>query len=170
MPKVIDHDKRRKQILDASFELFAELGYAGLSMRKMAKHMGMTTGMLYHYYPNKEELFTALLMDKQLAQINTFNEYALKSENKRVAFRKFLVENAQSIQQLLAIALEFYRQHPEWEFEMISRVYEQAFQQYLGTSELESKRLLICALGELVQGLLGEKEIFKEWSPVFQYL
>jgi len=169
MPKTIDHNKRRKDIIDNSFQLFAELGYAGLSMRKMAKHMGMTTGMLYHYFANKEELFTALLMDKQIAQIATFNEYAAESDNNRTAFRQFLVENSQSMQQLLAIALEFHRQHPEWDFDIISKVYEQAFQQYLNTSELESKQLLVCLLGELVRGLLGEI-VFEEWSPVFQYL
>ena len=74
----------------------------------MAKHMGMTTGMLYHYFANKEELFTALLMDKQVAQIATFNEYAAESDNNRTAFfRQFLVENSQSIQQLLAICPSF---------------------------------------------------------------
>ena len=136
----------------------------------MSRHMGMTTGMLYHYFANKEELFTALLMEKQMAQIATFNEYAATYDNTRMAFRKFLMENSQSLQQLLAIALEFYRQQSDWSFDLISNIYERAFQQYLGTSELESKRLLTTLLGELVQGLLGETETFKEWSPVFQYL
>ena len=106
MPKTIDHNKRRKDIIDNSFQLFAELGYAGLSMRKMAKHMGMTTGMLYHYFANKEELFTALLMDKQIAQIATFNEYAAESDNNRTAFVN-LCENLPIYAAVTSIALSF---------------------------------------------------------------
>lgn len=168
MPKIIDHDQRRKDILDASFKLFAELGYTGLSMRKMAKHMGMTTGMLYHYFENKESLFTALLQEKQTNQIASFYEQVVKSKDKQAAFRQFLIENEKALQQLLAIAIEFHRQHPDLDLKAISQIYEVTFQQHLNISEEEAKILLTNLLGELVRGLLGEEGLFVGWSPSFR--
>ena len=59
MPKIVDHDKRRSDLLDHAFSLFANNGYHGVSVRQIAKSVGMTTGMLYHYFPSKpaDELF-----------------------------------------------------------------------------------------------------------------
>ena len=53
MPKIVDHDKRRLEILNSAFSLFAASGYHGVSVRQIAKSIGMTTGMLYHYFPSK---------------------------------------------------------------------------------------------------------------------
>ena len=69
MPKIVDHDKRRLEILNSAFSLFASSGYHGVSVRQIAKSIGMTTGMLYHYFPSKPELFTALVNIQQQKQI-----------------------------------------------------------------------------------------------------
>lgn len=61
MPKLVDHEKYRQDLLERSFDCFAEHGYAAVTMRDLAKHLGVSTGTLYHYFRSKEELFEALI-------------------------------------------------------------------------------------------------------------
>ena len=60
MPKIVDHAQRRIEILEGSQDLFASRGYAALSMREISRALGVTTGTLYHYFPNKRSMLEAL--------------------------------------------------------------------------------------------------------------
>ena len=62
MPKVVDHEKQRADLLDGAFELFADRGYAALSMRDLARGLGITTGTLYHYFKSKDVIFEAMVL------------------------------------------------------------------------------------------------------------
>lgn len=61
MPKIIDHDIRRQEIVEASWQVIASEGLEGLTMRKIAKVADCTTGRLTHYFANREELVLAAL-------------------------------------------------------------------------------------------------------------
>lgn len=61
MPKIVDHDARRREIVEASWEVIAGEGLDGLTMRKIAAAAGCTTGRLTHYFANREELVLAAL-------------------------------------------------------------------------------------------------------------
>ncbi len=54
---------RREQIIGAVAACVSEEGIAGVTLRKVAKRAGATTGMLTHYYQNK----MALLKDASLS-------------------------------------------------------------------------------------------------------
>lgn len=47
-------------LLHSALELFAEKGYAGTSMRDIAKRAGVSPGLAYKYHPSKEALAMAL--------------------------------------------------------------------------------------------------------------
>ena len=51
----------RDRLLTVAAGLFAERGYAGASMTRIAKRVGVRKPSLYNYYPSKEELFLELL-------------------------------------------------------------------------------------------------------------
>lgn len=57
----MDHDQQRRQLLQRSFPLFAEHGFRGLSIRKLAEGLGVTTGAFYHYFRSKEQIFEAMM-------------------------------------------------------------------------------------------------------------
>lgn len=59
MPKIIDHDAHRANLAQKAASYFSEHGYGGVSMRKMAVHLGVSKSALYHYFPTKEALFLA---------------------------------------------------------------------------------------------------------------
>jgi AcrR family transcriptional regulator len=48
-------------VLEAALELIAEHGVAGASLRLLAKRLGMSQPSLYHYFPSKDALITAIL-------------------------------------------------------------------------------------------------------------
>ncbi|MFB2936379.1 TetR/AcrR family transcriptional regulator [Aerosakkonemataceae cyanobacterium BLCC-F154] len=61
MPKIVDHELYRRELLDKCFDLFAEKGYASITMRQIADGLGVSTGTLYHYFPSKKALYEQLV-------------------------------------------------------------------------------------------------------------
>lgn len=53
-------DDRRRHILLAAAELFVERGYAGTSMRDIARRVGLLPGSIYYYFSTKDDLFVAV--------------------------------------------------------------------------------------------------------------
>jgi AcrR family transcriptional regulator len=54
-------DERRKQLLEAGADLFARYSYDELSMARIAREVGISKPLLYHYFPSKQAYFTATL-------------------------------------------------------------------------------------------------------------
>lgn len=52
-------DETRQRIIEATMQCVAEVGYARATIREIAKMAQMTSGSLYHYFPNKTELVKA---------------------------------------------------------------------------------------------------------------
>ncbi|MBO6896057.1 MAG: TetR/AcrR family transcriptional regulator [Shimia sp.] len=59
MPKIVDHEAHRADLALRAASYFSEHGYGGVSMRKVAEHLGVSKSALYHYFPTKEALFLA---------------------------------------------------------------------------------------------------------------
>jgi AcrR family transcriptional regulator len=54
-------ERSRTQILDAALRLFSTKGYHGTSMRDIAVAARVSTGNVYHQFPDKETVFRTLL-------------------------------------------------------------------------------------------------------------
>lgn len=48
--------QRREEIISAAVSLFCEKGYEGTTIRDIARAVGVTEGLLYHYFPSKSAL------------------------------------------------------------------------------------------------------------------
>ena len=59
---------RRKEILDAARESFAERGYAGSSLRDIAERAGTTHAVLQHHFASKDALLAAVLAQRDLEE------------------------------------------------------------------------------------------------------
>lgn len=66
----------REEIKDTARELMAEKGTAGLSVRAIARKMGMTGPALYHYFDGLNHLITALIEDGFTQLANTLEAAA----------------------------------------------------------------------------------------------
>jgi len=67
MPKLVDHDVYRQELLTRAFSVFAETGYGSLSMKDLASELDISPGLLYRYFSGKEEMF--LMMVRQFIQV-----------------------------------------------------------------------------------------------------
>jgi AcrR family transcriptional regulator len=62
--------RSRAQILAAALKLFSRRGYHGTSIRDIAQAARASTGNVYHQFPDKEAIFTALI-EQYLALISS---------------------------------------------------------------------------------------------------
>lgn len=54
-------EKRRKEILEAALDLFIRQGYAATKVSDIAQRVGMSVGLLFHYFASKEALYEELI-------------------------------------------------------------------------------------------------------------
>ena len=52
-------EQTRRRIITAAMRCVAEVGYSQATIREIARAADMTSGSLYHYFPNKAELLRA---------------------------------------------------------------------------------------------------------------
>ena len=57
----LSRDERMEQTLGVAHELFAERGYAEVTMEEIAAAVGVTKPLLYNYFGNKERLYIACM-------------------------------------------------------------------------------------------------------------
>ena len=70
---VIDHEARRRDILEKALRLFAEQGYDDVTFQKIADRCGIARTTLYKYFRHKREIFdyTIRLTTTDLAETYT---------------------------------------------------------------------------------------------------
>lgn len=95
----------REQVLEAALQLFSSQGYRGTSVRDIAERSGVSTGAVYHQFPDKESLFRTLL-----------DEYWEAIESPDLPLNRALAEGAfpRDLERLGAAAretVERYRRH-----------------------------------------------------------
>ncbi len=56
MPKVVDHDKRRRVVAEATWRVIERVGFEGATLRAIAEEIGYTTSVVSHYFRDKERL------------------------------------------------------------------------------------------------------------------
>lgn len=61
MPKIIDHEKKKKQIIQYAYDSIAENGAKGSTVRQIAKLAKMTPGQIRYYFPSHSELLQAVM-------------------------------------------------------------------------------------------------------------
>ena len=70
----------KNKILDVSVDLFSEFGYDGVSIRQIAKEVGIRESSIYNHYPNKKSILKAILddyIDKMLSDDITLSQAEL---------------------------------------------------------------------------------------------
>jgi AcrR family transcriptional regulator len=73
-------ERSRRQVLDAALQLFSRHGYRATSVRDIAEAAGVSTGNVYHHFPDKETIFKTLL-----------DELWTAAETRRFPYRRALI-------------------------------------------------------------------------------
>lgn len=58
MSATVEHEKRKREILEKALDVFVDEGYADTTFQKIADRCGITRTILYLYFKNKREIFS----------------------------------------------------------------------------------------------------------------
>jgi AcrR family transcriptional regulator len=59
MPKIIDHEQRRDEIVEVAKRLIMDGGFEAATMRSIVTAAGFANGALKHYFPSKDSIIAA---------------------------------------------------------------------------------------------------------------
>lgn len=76
-------EQRRRQILRAAGQCFAEKGFHQASMAEIAKAAGLSMGLLYRYFANKDALVMAFAEMSRANSVALFDSLAASTDPKR---------------------------------------------------------------------------------------
>jgi AcrR family transcriptional regulator len=150
MPKIVDVDQYRQELLNKCFDLFANQGYASVTTRQIAKELGVSTGTLYHYFPNKQALFEQLVEQISLQDVGILSriDQNLSIAQKIEALGLILVDHQEYIIKQAAIWDNFYQQQADHDinsnsiFRQADLLYQQAIADLLDIEDLELARFI----------------------------
>lgn len=171
MPKIVDHDQYREDLLHQFFELFAHRGYLDVTMRQIASELGVSTGTLYHYFPSKksllEELFHMASRRDSSAVLSSITKDA-PIEDRLKIFVDYVRDNEEYFRDIVLLTIDFYRfEDSEEYFEVMNeadRYYGDTFIQGL---QLEPELALVAEV--FLNGLVYHRLVFPE-SLAFEKL
>ena len=159
MPKIVDVEQYRKELLLKSAELFAEKGYANMTTRELAQGLGVSTGTLYHYFPSKAALFEQLVeemcqQDVLLAKAEIDRGKTLIEKLKILG--KFMTNREDSCIKQLFLWIDYSQYQGREElsrsqlFERVDRRYHQAVIEILGISDPSVAWLVVSVINGLI--------------------
>ena len=93
-------DQRRRQILEAAVACFAQTGFHQTSMHDISAEAGISVGLIYRYFKNKEEVISALAAEHK-AEIAQLLERARQAptllESLEILFTSHCCEDAPQV-------------------------------------------------------------------------
>ena len=91
MPKIVDHEARRKDFIEAAYQSILEEGLEKTTIRAVAERAGYTTGALVHYFSDKDELIRHVL-EENGKTVRLRMRTAQRAYRGREALRQVLLE------------------------------------------------------------------------------
>lgn len=61
MPKIVNHEARRAELVDACWRVIASQGITNATTREIAREAGVAHGILAHYFPDKDAILREVL-------------------------------------------------------------------------------------------------------------
>ncbi|MGO1973798.1 MAG: TetR/AcrR family transcriptional regulator [Propionibacteriaceae bacterium] len=114
MPKLVDHDERRRLIATALLRVAAERGIGAVSLRHVAAEAGVTSGMVQHYFSTKDEMMMfALKIVSENVEARMAAEAEPTSSESAALVRRLLVQllpfdDQRRIEGQVALAFQAY--------------------------------------------------------------
>jgi TetR/AcrR family fatty acid metabolism transcriptional regulator len=171
---------RRKQILDAATQVFAEKGFHRATVKEIARVAGIADGTIYTYFASKDEVLLAVL-DRLNETTERKQQFVLGDEQDLKAFFRAYLRQRMAL--LWPNAEVFRAVLPELlvNGELRKRYYEQVLAPTIAVGEQfsqgQSEQLQInipltvraiagTLLGLLLLQLLGDQEIAEQWEEL----
>ena len=134
-----DYDDKKQAILDKAAALIARKGFDQATMMDVAQACGTSKSHIYHYFPSKEDLLHAIVLDhitRQAADLVRIVDLPLPAEERFSQFVESFVQGAARERDEHLILMNDLK--------------------YLPKAQLQEVRTLEVQMTELLEGLLAE--------------
>lgn len=113
MAIIVEHDKRKHEILQKSLDVFIEEGYEDATFQKIADRCAITRTTLYIYFKNKHEIFLGsikeILSELESSLTKIVNEKQ-SSENTMRSVLHSIVDQCEKNPKLFSVLLNYLMQ------------------------------------------------------------
>ena len=116
------HGNLKEALIEAGLEILSEKGIEGLSLRKVAKRVGVSHSAPYNHFPDKQALLAAISTagHEQLNQTITNTFEAVKDTSTDIIFEiawsylQFALDNQDMFKHMFSDALKYESDHPQY--------------------------------------------------------
>ncbi|MDR3144772.1 MAG: TetR/AcrR family transcriptional regulator [Treponema sp.] len=111
MSIVVEHEKRRRDILEKALDVFMEEGYEDVTFQKIADRCNITRTTLYIYFRNKKEIFNysikQLLGEMEENLLRVRKNKNLNCADKLIQVLSFIIDRLEENRRLLSVILNY---------------------------------------------------------------
>lgn len=164
MPKIVDRDEYRKELLEKCFTLFTRKGYSGVTMREIAGEIDVSTGTLYHYFPTKESILEemfAYVQETNVQDYMTRTENVESIEERIELFGETWKKYGEYYQNVFLLAVDMFRNDAAGHYGKIlngfSEYYTHAMTERLNITPQFAKTLFVYLMGLVLHAMLTPK-------------
>ena len=171
MAIVVEHDKRKHEILQKSLDVFVEQGYEDATFQKIADHCGITRTTLYIYFKNKHEIFLGSIKEL-LSELETNLRDIIKKDMDSIESLKqilfTIVDACENNKKLFSVLLNYLLQLKKAGVDTNERVRRRVIKMrhllstvlIKGIQKGEMKSVNVKDINELLYGMI-EASIFR---------
>jgi AcrR family transcriptional regulator len=111
MSIVVEHEKRRREILKKALDVFVDEGFEDATFQKIADRCGITRTTLYTYFKNKKEIFNysikqlLLTVEADLTKVRA--DAGLNAVDKIIRVICRIIEQLEKNRLLLSVILDY---------------------------------------------------------------
>jgi AcrR family transcriptional regulator len=164
MPKIVDHDQQRRELLLRCFDLFIRRGYESVTAREIAREIGASTGTLYHYFPSKlailEQLYEMAVHD-DLSMFQGPNGKGLSPREKVRRMSAIWIRRRETTRSgLMLLAFDLHRNSPAQSGRLLANYaarYKEAIGRSLGVGPEVSDAIFTYVIGVNLHAVLAPR-------------
>ena len=172
MAIVVEHDKRKHDILQKSLDVFIEEGYEDATFQKIADRCGITRTTLYIYFKNKHEIFLGsikeLLSALEVSLSAILADQALTTEETLRQVLNKIIDYCEESQKLFIVLLSYFMQLKKSGIDIEEKIRRRVVRlrhllstiMIRGIQNKEFKNMNVKDMNELLYGLI-ESAIFR---------
>lgn len=127
MPKVVDIEEIKKQIILGSYNVLIRKGFYNLNIKDISKECGINRTTIYYYFKSKEEIFEKTIyyiIDKIEADIKNIIQQSNKTPLERIKHLNYLWEKEFKNTNIILILMDLWLSIKREESEMFDRIKE----------------------------------------------
>ena len=160
---------RRRAILDAAVKVFARQGFHACRVSDIADEAGVAYGLLYHYFPSKEDVLSTLFLERwgvMLQMIGDVDRESRPARAKLAAIASFIVDSYRHDPDMMKVIIvevtraanSFGQTHLgqiREAYRMIGEIVTKAQQEGVFKSEIDAEFAAMTFYGAIEQVLTG---------------